>query len=371
LAVALCLGQVEVAKNLVSKGCVCETLILSDLENRYPPGNGWRSRDPQDWLYDVNPEADPLSTARSVFDYGRSMYKVLLLQWSTWWERTNSNTIKGRNLSSVDIIALFACPVPFCPSWNTRFTKKRRTRTPVKGVLVKRKPELQDEIDAGLAVVVEVVHDEPAAEISPTESQQIVQVQWSQNVELLSQQLQVPSDRDGHERILLITLNRSPQHFFSKLHQTMQQYIEALESEGYSCKLPGGAHIFVSPEQYRLAIGSLPRRGLKPSHVVVAQSLEYLVGEAMDQCSIKGCYAKQRECINEESDEDVDSSVIAPSLRDDECQNSLGPIFSVKRTFLCCSPEPQMADSVVQSTTDADSRNGLNPRRRALNCAYE
>jgi len=165
----------------------------------------------------------------------------------------------------------------------------------------------------------------------------------------------------------------------------MRPYAEALESRGHDWKLPCGAHVFLSPDQYPQAIESLQGKQLKASHLIVAESLEYLVQEAMDEYAKTGCYAKQREYINEEEEEsDLALMCCSDDAKESVSMSSheadIGPgdeedarffVFAVKRTFLHIVQGCEAAESIVQSSTDADSRNGQNPRRTVLNCFNE
>lgn len=122
---------------------------------------------------------------------------------------------------------------------------------------------------------------------------------------------------------------------------------------------------------------------MHPSNLVVAESLEYLVAEALGGLS-NGAWVKARETIDTTSGSDLatwspcsDSGAEAenaPRIEDgdetEECQGKEdGPDANVvlvqERTFLTFVQAPRAPGSVVQSTTDTDIYKGMNPRRQA------
>merc|ERR1712046_161030 len=106
---------------------------------------------------------------------------------------------------------------------------------------------------------------------------------------------------------------------------------------------------------------------LQPSHIIVAQSLEYLVEEALDSLR-KRVWAKSRETMRgsskrcrtcpESGDAEEACSMAHRAETSDEHQMVE---LHVKRTFLTLPKMTRAAASVAQSTTEANLRNGINP----------
>merc|ERR1712217_45760 len=65
---------------------------------------------------------------------------------------------------------------------------------------------------------------------------------------------------------------------------------------GFDWKLRSGALIFVHPEQYVGVMEALGDTELKPYHVIVSSSFEYLLEEAIMDIG-KGASVKARSCI--------------------------------------------------------------------------
>merc|ERR1719324_1150298 len=88
-------------------------------------------------------------------------------------------------------------------------------------------------------------------------------------------------ERQHKEHILLCTLNRRPKELQAALSKTFKPYIEALAENGHNWTLEEGSLVFVYPYQYESTMLALQGRKLWPSNLIVAESLEYLVEEAI------------------------------------------------------------------------------------------
>merc|ERR1712232_1408413 len=132
---------------------------------------------------------------------------------------------------------------------------------------------------------------------------------------------------------------------------------DALVAEGFDWQLLEGAFIFVEPLQYQTAKRALKGMSLRSSHVVVAESMEHLVEEAIVGIG-KGAWAKSRSGL--ELMDGASTGDEATAGDDRRAWNSPEQL-QVKRTFLSILPGTLPMTAVVQS--DANSRNVLNPRR--------
>ena len=89
------------------------------------------------------------------------------------------------------------------------------------------------------------------------------------------------------QRMYLLKLNRNERLLRTAFceGQSMQPYRAALEEAGYDWKHSSGALVFVHPSQYGKVMTALHEVSLRPDHVIVTESLEYLVQETMAQIS--------------------------------------------------------------------------------------
>merc|ERR1711879_1033489 len=63
----------------------------------------------------------------------------------------------------------------------------------------------------------------------------------------------------------------------------LRSCIQALQDNGFPCKLPSGALVFVPPLQYSITCEALAGMDLHPFHVVVSESFEYLIEEILSK----------------------------------------------------------------------------------------
>lgn len=221
-------------------------------------------------------------------------------------------------------------------------------------------------------VTQQVVHMEPPAEIQPQEAAQFVAVQHACFVERNLNAMADAPTIDGHvgheENIWLCKLNRNTKPLRSALcvGPSLQPCRDALEGAGHPWRLPSGALAFMHPSQYRMVMIALGSRDLQPDHIVVAESLEYLVEEALDRHNGR---CRGRQLINV----GISVSELATSSSEPICQDGeeidqtsgTSDRFHVivQRTFLCSVPIGCGPCMVTASTTDAHSACGANPRR--------
>lgn len=152
---------------------------------------------------------------------------------------------------------------------------------------------------------------------------------------------------------------------------------EALESAGYACCHSSTALLFVHPNQFPDVERALDDHELHPFHVVITESLEYLLAEILEKMP---CRQRPRE----KSGTRLELGLPIPPQGLASGSKASGPdgvaidlILVVRRTFLCVAPQLKEANTVVQSTTEACThagelsespnayRKGLNPRRFA------
>jgi len=167
------------------------------------------------------------------------------------------------------------------------------------------------------------------------------------------------SDASPQEGVFLLNLNRNPKAAMDALYTgpSLKKCRDALEDMGLPCQLPTGALVFVETCQYDAVRHALDGKVLRSSDVIVTESLEYLVEEALQGCG-KGCYAKSRLQLRCATDDH--SSATAST--EPQTQYTMYGTLEVKRSFICAVPMHATPPVVNKSTTDADSRLGVNPR---------
>lgn len=117
----------------------------------------------------------------------------------------------------------------------------------------------------------------------------------------------------------------------------------ALEHANCRWHLPGGAKVFVFPEQFAAVSAALARHTLRAHHVVVAEAFEPLVHEAVRRLPCR-------------------SSVVLREAEPLAFLSNEGDVVVVNRTFVHIAQAMHTSQSVIQSTTEAH-HGGLNPRR--------
>lgn len=226
------------------------------------------------------------------------------------------------------------------------------------------------------SVLSHIEHNEPAMKISEAEADDIVRSQDAGFVErnmlcgVMADEDEGQSDSDigqADEAIFLCKLNRNTHPIRKALREglELQSCRASLEEHGHPWKHVLGALVFVHPCQYRMVMRALDSIDLKPDHLIVSASLEHLVAETVaDWAQQRGGFCKSRDQLNMPSSSDA-ASAGDLSLWTDSSSNLCDACFELveRRTFLCEAPRLRHAETVNQSTTEADSRKGLNPRR--------
>jgi hypothetical protein len=231
--------------------------------------------------------------------------------------------------------------------------------------------------DFHVQVIEMVAHVDPPAATDPAEAALVSQQQWASSLEHRGTTPAPALDGASEafetcsEEVVLLDFNRRPKEMNDLLAKgsPLRACREALEREGHNWKLLSSTMVFVHPSQYRDVMKALNGRSLRPSHVVVSSSFEYLVEESLSEIG-KGAWAKTRSslvlqrCIVSETGATVGSSHERRTLeRLGKDQELCAVALEIKRTFLCMAPALRRAASVAQSTTEAHSGCGLNPRR--------
>jgi len=201
---------------------------------------------------------------------------------------------------------------------------------------------------------------------------------------IFCQKLGIAADADG---VLVIRFGSSPgggSDGWSKFRDLLlngphlRTCRETLERSGFSCELPGGALMFVKPEQVTRVKHATSDKKLCRYHVVVASDWETNLEDARASLPFKkrprqkpGTYG--RVGLDEFLVYDVDlppssSSSTGRAAVDEDCP----AVEVIERTFLSFKPRLLARQSVVQSTTEAVNphsahhfahKRGTNPRR--------
>lgn len=206
-----------------------------------------------------------------------------------------------------------------------------------------------------------VEHQEPAAKIDAAEAMEIVAVlNGSFVLRAVASVVSHDSDVDSQpdEEMFLCKLNRMTKELRQALCSgvPLRQCRAALDAEGHNWQLPSGALVFVQPWQYRSAIRALVSQDmdLRADHIILSSSVEHLIEETLEVSARgSGSWIKTRRHLQV-------GSVVA-SAPDSEKDEAIQLV--VRHTFVCSARRRRPASEVTQSTTEVDSRKGLNPRR--------
>lgn len=199
----------------------------------------------------------------------------------------------------------------------------------------------------------EVMHIEPAAEICPDEAEQITTLQHAGFIE---RNLGVGLVPEQSERVSLLQLNRTTSDLVKALAEgpALNQCRAQMQDGHCQFKLASGAFIFVQPSQYHSAIQAaettLGVGGLKSSHIIFGENVEYLLEEALDSVR-SGTWAKYQQqliCDSLMSGEISAVSEVDLGSKNDDVDSDNASDWSVewivKKTFLCLVPRPQLSD---------------------------
>jgi hypothetical protein len=155
--------------------------------------------------------------------------------------------------------------------------------------------------------------------------------------------LSSPAEEPGpcSPNVYLISFRSGKGEWFRKmllLDKEFNPLRKSLLDAGYPILLPPSkAIVLVRPDQYLETVNSqaLSARTLKRYHVVIAESEEYLMDEVLSRMS-----SKKRPRENKAERAEIESK-------------SFYANFVVKRTFIVEAPMFLVANTVVQSTTEA------------------
>jgi len=154
---------------------------------------------------------------------------------------------------------------------------------------------------------------------------------------------------DQFERIVLLQYTRSPDQLDAVLEHELEHVIHVLSEAGHDWRLPGGAKVFTFPNQFQAVVATmaLNQYALRPCHVIVTESMEGLVRNAVSTLRSRlNVRLRQEETLGYI---DIDG---APIL--------------VQRSFINVPATLRFSSqSVTQSTTEVNSR-AVNPRRPHL-----
>lgn len=199
-------------------------------------------------------------------------------------------------------------------------------------------------------VIQEVVHIDPP--VLRDESLLALQAdsQWAEDVERrirTPDRAVVAASHDGvqpvrlSDKVYLLSFRSGKGELFRKMllqDKEFKSLREHLRDAGYPVVLPpSGALVLVRPDQYLEAVNCpiLRSRTLKRYNVLISESEEYLMNDVLLRMASK---QRPRENRGERQDLDLYSLVVE---------------FEIKRTFICEAPKLLVANSVVQSTTEA------------------
>jgi len=150
-----------------------------------------------------------------------------------------------------------------------------------------------------------ITHDEPAAVVDPQEAHAVVGKQWESAVEYHlpnhsnSSTAEAPAEHSHSENsqdvMFLLHFARDPLQMHLALEEglPLRACRRNMEAAGFPWRLPTGAYIFVPPSQYRQVMAALNCHVLHKSHVVIAESLEYLLEETLLSVT-RGAWVKFR-----------------------------------------------------------------------------
>jgi len=251
-----------------------------------------------------------------------------------------------------------------------------------------------EDVDQRDSVIDEIVHEEPPAYIDPEVAHTTVQLEaderWVDQVERGLQERRdevvaaspVRINESQHdetpipsEKVYMLRFGCNDTEGFRRMlldGPHLHACRDAMQISGHPCVLPSGALIFVMPDQYRDTCQALNGVELHPFHIVIAESFEDDLQDALDSLP---CKKRPREKARDRRE-----LVLQTSMLDGSSGRIVGQGDEIyfdlvcKWTFLCFAPRPKSADQVAQSSTEVVGNSsthyghsrGLNPRRLIL-----
>lgn len=231
-----------------------------------------------------------------------------------------------------------------------------------------------DELEAPESVIQAVEHADTAAVLDTSVAADRAEQTWADHVTQLNQR----EDIDDKEPVFLLEYNRYPESFRKALCEgaALQSFRAALDDAQLQWHVECGAKVFVHLCQYKDALVAVAQRGigLRPFHVVVAQSLlQYVELSLADIPCRQGARVRNRHSLGDLPTGSGQAS--APEAAEGEHaseghdggdnagrDDSVEWPLEVRRTFLCVVQRLRNPTSIPQSTTEAHG-GGLNPRR--------
>jgi len=217
-------------------------------------------------------------------------------------------------------------------------------------------------------VLQDVHHDEPAALIHPVEAACVTAQMESGFVERFLPSsadsfgedcLNVQDDAHGaggedldfdnespFSRLVMLNFTRHPKSFEAGImhDEGLREVREALNRSGLRFRLPSGAFVVLSPDEYPVAMQAVKDTQLTASHVIVSEALEPVVLAAVYSAT------SHRDNVRVRHVQDLGYAGEAPVI--------------VERTFLSTPRALRSQQSITHSTTIAHG--GTNPRCHRL-----
>eukprot|EP00929_Paragymnodinium_shiwhaense_P015435 TRINITY_DN12351_c0_g1_i2.p1 TRINITY_DN12351_c0_g1~~TRINITY_DN12351_c0_g1_i2.p1 ORF type:complete len:572 (-),score=61.68 TRINITY_DN12351_c0_g1_i2:320-2035(-) len=222
------------------------------------------------------------------------------------------------------------------------------------------------------ATIEDVSWSEPAA----ARDERLLQIQadtdWAEYIESSMRDQQVPTasvaedEAPSGEALHLLTYRRCPHRFHAALDEgpALEECRQAMEDAGRPWRLYSGAHVFVHPDQYDVALAEVEQRGIQlcAHHVIVSESLEHSLSASLQDLPRRlGIRVRDRSGLGLVA-QSANSDEVALHETQEVWEEQEFAGYCEERTFLCNCTPLRNSGSVAQSTTEAH-QGGLNPRR--------
>jgi len=207
----------------------------------------------------------------------------------------------------------------------------------------------------------------------------------------------VPLGKPPSFAVHVIQYSRHPSILRSALLEGEELRIcrDALAANGFSAEQPSGAKVFVLPEQFDSVLSAIDSLDLKPWHVVVSEEFEKAVDQAVKRLPSQA-QVREKQRTHVPSGPCASCGMVTPRFTCQRCNlvrycsrgcqqqnwrdhkklciasqenvDDSGFPVVLKRTFLEVPVQSSLRSSQVsgdktKSTTDADPRKGMNPRK--------
>eukprot|EP00929_Paragymnodinium_shiwhaense_P015434 TRINITY_DN12351_c0_g1_i1.p1 TRINITY_DN12351_c0_g1~~TRINITY_DN12351_c0_g1_i1.p1 ORF type:complete len:583 (-),score=41.05 TRINITY_DN12351_c0_g1_i1:320-2068(-) len=315
---------------------------------------------PEDLCTTGHPEPIERSstTAREAVSHQFAVYGPLLLK-CLKVPSIVSNVLAFFRPPCMDFTALRSCGHPECV-FCTELAEVRSHGAPMS-------------VDAWPSATIEDVSwSEPAA----ARDERLLQIQadtdWAEYIESSMRDQQVPTasvaedEAPSGEALHLLTYRRCPHRFHAALDEgpALEECRRAMEGAGHPWRLFSGAHVFVHPDQYDVALAEVEQRGIQlcAHHVIVSASLEQSLSASLQDLPRRfGIRVRDRSGLGLVR-QSANSDEVAVHETQEVWEEQEFAGYCEERTFLCNCTPLRNSGSVAQSTTEAH-QGGLNPRR--------